>query len=535
MSFLSKIARLIPEQFVHLIWKTLRHFPNLMMKIFGKYFGLVDTTENKLETLSNEVVVPVKVLILHGLEPGSRQTTVDYVSAFLNSKYSVELTVANVFGFMPESLGQIPYDLAVVTTEALSHRTTPFWKSLESRISAAMASSARKVMMPQDDYTDSSKLDKLAERAGIDTVYSPLIKGLDLIYPRSTRRGVDFVEALTGYFDASKMDARKELAAPFRSRPIDIGQRVRKLPPQFGKIGIRKYEIAEVLSEEAINRGKVVDFSSQPEDVLLGEAWFEFLGNTKFTVSCRGGSSIVDPKGVIASRLSNLNKYFPQLDEERAFKIASWPAHITGDFDAVSPRLFDAAMMGVCQILLEDEYMGMKPWIHYIPLKRDYSNLNEVFEAMEKPGLAEEIVLNSQEFLLDSSRFSYESLVESMLVNEVGPGKLEVGNSTLTDVDAIASSPSTSFDNEEFTKMISLSRNVVNGLRKRVNSMSNKVQPSMAIDRSTSIESITVAEAVTLDNWLSAFYKKPAFPEILIVRWCPLSWFLSPKNIESKA
>ena len=531
MSLLSKIAKYIPEQFVHLIWKILRHFPNLMMKVFGKYFGLIDTSEEQSTSIAPQSNGPVKVLLLHGLEPASRQTTVDYVSAFMNSKYSVQLTVANIFGFMPDSLSKMQFDLAVVTTEALSHRTTPFWKSLESRIATAMKSSLRKVIMPQDDYTDSRKLDKLVVKAGIDTIYSPLIKGLDLIYPKSSARGVSFVEALTGYFDASKMNTRKELAFPFRERPIDVGQRVRKLPPQFGEIGIRKFEIADVLSKEAKSRGQIVDFSSDPNDVMLGEEWFEFLGKTKFTVSCRGGSSIVDPKGIIASRLSNLHKYFPKMGEEKAFRVASWPKHITGDFDAVSPRLFDAAMMGVCQVLLEDEYMGMQPWEHYIPLKRDYSNIDEVFEAMAIPGLAEKIVINSQNFLLDSTKFSYESLVESMLEKEVGHSQLTSGKSTLVDVDAIVSCSTSKFDIDEFSEMVALGRSKVNSR----NRMSNFVSFSTNnLQSNFQDQNEIVQKTITLDRWLSAYYRKPAFPEILIVRWCPLSWFLISDDFDSK-
>jgi hypothetical protein len=43
---------------------------------------------------------------------------------------------------------------------------------------------------------------------------------------------------------------------------------------------------------------------------------------------------------------------------------------------------FEACMMRTAQVLLEGYYNGIfEPWKHYIPIKKDCSNLDQVFAA----------------------------------------------------------------------------------------------------------------------------------------------------------
>ncbi|MBT8506740.1 hypothetical protein B1F79_04690 [Coxiella-like endosymbiont of Rhipicephalus sanguineus] len=49
------------------------------------------------------------------------------------------------------------------------------------------------------------------------------------------------------------------------------------------------------------------------------------------------------------------------------------------DYNQISPRHFEAVATKTLQILYEGEYSNiLKPWVHYVPLKKDYSNFDEV-------------------------------------------------------------------------------------------------------------------------------------------------------------
>jgi hypothetical protein len=85
----------------------------------------------------------------------------------------------------------------------------------------------------------------------------------------------------------------------------------------------------------------------------------------------------------------------------------------SGDFSAISPRLFEAAALGVCQILEPDHYVdGFEPWVHYVPLSEDFSNIDEVFRVMQDLDQCAQIVKASQDLLLFSRKFTYASFVE---------------------------------------------------------------------------------------------------------------------------
>jgi hypothetical protein len=87
-----------------------------------------------------------------------------------------------------------------------------------------------------------------------------------------------------------------------------------------------------------------------------------------------------------------------------------------GDFSAISPRLFEAAALGVCQILEPDYYVdGLEPWTHYLPLEADFSNIEEIFVTMDDDERCEEIVQASQELLLRSGQFTYGAFVGRIL------------------------------------------------------------------------------------------------------------------------
>jgi hypothetical protein len=79
-------------------------------------------------------------------------------------------------------------------------------------------------------------------------------------------------------------------------------------------------------------------------------------------------------------------------------------------------------MAGTCQILQREDYLGvLEPWRDYIPLEADYSNMNEVLEAMKDLDKCQQIVENAKVALVDSKFFDYSRLVEAATEDLVTP------------------------------------------------------------------------------------------------------------------
>ena len=134
-----------------------------------------------------------------------------------------------------------------------------------------------------------------------------------------------------------------------------------------------------------------------------------FLGNCKYILGVEGGTSIYDRNGVIKSRVDEFLKCNPtasfELTESKCFY------GLDGKFKgfAISPRHLEACMIGTCQVLTEGEYSGILiPYKHYIPVAKDFSNLNEVIEILKSDHLRKSIVSNAYLDIVESGYYSFE-------------------------------------------------------------------------------------------------------------------------------
>ena len=124
---------------------------------------------------------------------------------------------------------------------------------------------------------------------------------------------------------------------------------------------------------------------------------------------------MADPTGRLADRVRRYQMRHPDATMEDIASRVSMKGGQEGDFSAISPRLFEAAALGVCQVLAPDHYVdGLEPWTHYIPLEADFSNIDEVFRAMSDDARCEEIVEASQNLLLTSGKFTYGAFVSQV-------------------------------------------------------------------------------------------------------------------------
>jgi hypothetical protein len=174
--------------------------------------------------------------------------------------------------------------------------------------------------------------------------------------------------------------------------------------------------LALQFGEVAKAAGFICDVSVKPEDVLLGDEWYKFLGDTKFTIGRKGGASLADPRGNLADRVRRYKLRHPTASNTEVRRNVRLNSGRAGDFSAVSPRMFESAAMGSCQVLAQDVYFpGFEPWRHYIPIDPDRLADQKVFAAMRDTDLAQEIVKNAYEFLVQSGSYSYRSFIQGLL------------------------------------------------------------------------------------------------------------------------
>jgi hypothetical protein len=361
------------------------------------------------------------ILILHangGIE-ATRRTSLNHSFCLLKYAPQHSYTFHTFRQPVTERLRSTKFDVIILDTTFLCWRWAKPRKLWLDRIleqfSFIGASDAVKIAFPQDEYDHSEYLDEWLAAWNVDLIYSVCFDHREIFYKRAALRA-EIVQGLTGYVDDADMALMSRTARPFTQREIDVGYRARKLPAFFGRFGQMKALIGERFREKMDGRGLHLDISTRESDMLSGDAWLHFLGNSKFTLGCESGSSLLDGRGEIRSCVETALAIDPSASFEKLEKSCFPAQDMVRIYSAISPRLFEAAIARSCQILVPSHYMGvLKAGDHYIPLAEDMSNVDAVLQEMRDEGANRARIEACYEALIGSPRFHYRHFTADIL------------------------------------------------------------------------------------------------------------------------
>lgn len=321
---------------------------------------------------------------------------------------------------LPDYVADLDFDAIVLDVTFLTARwaSFEFLQTRKNAYSFVRESSAVKIAFPQDEYDCNVLLDEWMCEWNIDVVFSVIASGWDVLYPRYHKCG-NIRLGYTGYVDESLID---RLNKPFLDRTIDLGYRAKKLPPYFGRIGQTKWTIGREVARLGKDAGLKVDIELGDKGTLFGDAWFRFIDDSKFTLGSNSGSSLLDPTGEIQRKvraylMSNADATFEAVEE--ACFAGQDGLHI---FTAVSPRVLEASLLESAQILVDGEYSGIvKPWDHFIPIRDDASNFEEVRSAIADTAEVLRMIKRCREAILsvDALRYRTSAKVTLELIRDL--------------------------------------------------------------------------------------------------------------------
>lgn len=319
---------------------------------------------------------------------------------------------------VPWYLRKIKFDLIVFGTIFLANRVRAEWfEPVLEKARALKALEAVKIALPQDEHSHTDVLMDFIEEFEVDSVFSvgPPSEWPKL-YDRIDSRKVKFFGVLTGYLNDATVRRIEKLAGAAPEREIDIGYRTWQAGPWLGRHGLLRQAIAELFEEKAPARGLTTDISMRSEDTLWGDDWYKFLLRCKYTISVEGGSSVPDRDGTLKERIEAYRHEHPQATFEEIEQACFPGLDGTLNYVALSPRHLECCATRTCQILVEGEYNGiLQPGRHYIELKRDFSNIEAVLDAMRSEPLRQEITERAYREIVASRQHTYRSFVDFVL------------------------------------------------------------------------------------------------------------------------
>lgn len=272
-----------------------------------------------------------------------------------------------------------------------------------------------KVAFLQDEYRFVDRSINAMHEAGIDIVFSCVPEhSIELVYPREQMGDIRVVNTLTGYVSEFLTQLKpREL----RKRRYDVSYRGRRYPDWHGSMGREKYEIAEKFLKHARKFRLKTNISCREKDRLYGARWVNLIQNSRAVLGVESGASVFDFKGLISAKTETVRnllgrkgisydtlreQYF--LDQENNIDLAQ-----------ISPRVFEAMCLRSLCILYEGNYSGvLEPNVHYLPLKKDFSNFAEIVSKLKDNIFVSEMIANAYADVVMNDEYSYFTFVKRM-------------------------------------------------------------------------------------------------------------------------
>jgi hypothetical protein len=317
----------------------------------------------------------------------------------------------------PSWLRNVPFDAVLFHHTLTGQRMAPSLLRWQLRRARALDGIGRyRIAMVQDECVYTDAIDAFITEYGIDQVFSvaPPTEW-EKIYPRAKERGVRFSQNLTGYLADDTVSRIADIVAETPERPIDIGYRAWGGLLSFGRHGLLRTQLEEAFRPAAAKRGLRTDMSTDLDDTLHGDDWFRFLASCRYVIGAEGGATILDRDGTFMQRTEAYLAEHPDAPFEEV-EAACFPGE-DGKLQlfAISPRHIEACATRTCQVLVEGNYSGvLKPGEHYIELRRDLSNIEEVLDTISDDSERERITRNAHRDIVTSGRYSYARLVEQV-------------------------------------------------------------------------------------------------------------------------
>ena len=370
-----------------------------------------------------------KILLLCHFYDGVAGTILDHIQAFKSHSKNEYFILSNL-GDLPEWLSLAQFDGIVFHYSLVAAYDNYISPEGRRRIREFEGFKAAFV---QDDYrwiddTVSAlafmrvhALFPLAGREIIDAVYSP-----------EKLPNVRKETVLAGYVSPNLVRLK---VRPYVDREFDVGYRARKLPAWMGSHTLQKWQIAERFRDDARRVGLKVDISFLEADRIYGDRWIDFVTSCRAMLGTESGASVCDFTGEIQRNVEAHLTKDPNADFESLKNLYFPHEDCKIMMNVISPRCFECAALRTLMVLYEGSYSGvLVPWRHYVPLKRDHSNMDEVVRTLRCAEEAQKIVDRAYDEIAKNDEYSFASMVRLVdrVMDEEWSGSLKPAESPLS-------------------------------------------------------------------------------------------------------
>jgi hypothetical protein len=364
--------------------------------------------------------MPLNILVLHGMGEsktwlkGVADVELMFPTYDTGSRYLIHSGLLP----LPMYVADFPFSAVIITStfmdrvveNGLSSRWIKQYEFLK-------ASSARKIVFPQDDYWQCEVRDQFYVDWAIDEVHPvcPASSWSELI-PRSLQSGVRVTQGYTTYV-TPYMRSLALNSRTWAARDFDVVYRASRTPTVPNRLGVVKSIIGDkFLKAVGTQAGLKLDVGSGTGSMIVGAAWHDFVGNSRAILGSNSGSSIRLKNAAVARGILEYQFHHPHAGIEQIEQDAIPPEDRDKFYTAISPRNVEAALLNTLQILVPGPYSGiLQPYEHYIPLDEDCGNVEQILDVLNDEARCRRIIDACRERVLSTSELSVERLIHDVL------------------------------------------------------------------------------------------------------------------------
>jgi hypothetical protein len=354
----------------------------------------------------------LNILILYHLPYYSHLASNEYLEAFSkNSKNNVR-TLDCYRIDIPDNINLEQFDVIIVHYSVII--VSDAYLTAYNRLLLKQFRGL-KVLIIQDEYRWINQTVDCMRFIDFDVLLTCVPDGeVEKIYPSKVFPSLKKVNVLTGYV-SQEMQARQ--SPDYEKRELDIVYRAHKISAWYGSLGREKWEIAEKFNKYNLNLDHPLksDVSYRTEDRLYNERWIEFLMSSKAALGVESGASIADYTDELRKNVERYEKLHPLAAFEEIKDLYFKDIDGNLKLNQISPRHFEYASCRTLMVLYEGEYSGiLKPWVHYLPLKKDFSNFAQLSKSINDKDIWQELTQNAFNGLIIKPDFTFALFIKKL-------------------------------------------------------------------------------------------------------------------------
>ena len=220
------------------------------------------------------------------------------------------------------------------------------------------------------------------------------------------------------------LDPMRFAPTPGVDRPIDIGYRSEPSPIYLGHT--EREDLAEYFSTQAARLGLAVDISMNRRDRFDETGWAAFLNRCKAQLGSEAGGDYFELTDRTRTAVNDYHRSHPDLTAADVHRLFFSSYQRPTPLRIISGRHIEAAGTRTIQLLFRGHYDGyFRPDEHYIPLEKDFSNVDEALRKLRDGAYAERIAANAYHLVM--STLTYDVLIDrfaSALDNVASPASV---------------------------------------------------------------------------------------------------------------